>query len=80
MSIQHCLGVSLLSLTLLGCEALSSITTTERVQPWQRGILAKEAMLLTGDPIDTYVDTHIYFSKEAATGGKGAGGGGCGCN
>ena len=23
---------------------------------------------------------HLYFSREAATGGRGVGGGGCGCN
>ena len=26
------------------------------------------------------LDEHIYFSKEASTGGAGFGGGGCGCN
>jgi hypothetical protein len=26
------------------------------------------------------IDDHIYFSKEAATGGRATGGGGCGCN
>ena len=29
--------------------------------------------------IDT-TDDHIYFSKEASSGGRGFGGGGCGCN
>jgi len=32
------------------------------------------------DPLDTRTTQHIYTSKEAATGGYGAGGGGCGCN
>ena len=26
------------------------------------------------------VERHIYFSKESASGGRGFGGGGCGCN
>ena len=26
------------------------------------------------------IDDHIYFSKEASSGGRGFGGGGCGCN
>ncbi len=25
-------------------------------------------------------DDHVYFSKEATSGGQGVGGGGCGCN
>lgn len=50
------------------------------VKPWQRNILAQPAMQLDRDSMDTYVDEHIYFSKEAATGGRGIGGGGCGCN
>jgi hypothetical protein len=54
--------------------------TPEDVKPWQKGILAKKQMNLKGDPIDEYVDEHIYFSKEGSTGGKGVGGGGCGCN
>jgi hypothetical protein len=53
---------------------------SEDVKPWQKGILAKKQMSLQGDPIDGYVDEHIYFSKEGSTGGKGVGGGGCGCN
>jgi hypothetical protein len=50
------------------------------VKPWQRNILAQPEMQLQRDFMDTYVDDHIYFSKEAATGGRGIGGGGCGCN
>ncbi len=26
------------------------------------------------------IDDHIYFSKEGSSGGRGFGGGGCGCN
>jgi hypothetical protein len=32
------------------------------------------------DVITSSLDEHIYFSKEASTGGLGSGGGGCGCN
>ena len=53
---------------------------TEKVNPWDRGTLAEESMQLTPDIIESYTDEHIYFSKEAAMGGKGVGGGGCGCN
>ncbi len=65
------------TLTLVqGCAALQM----EPVKPWQRGILAQEAMQLDDDPTQSFADEHIYFSKEGSTGGKGVGGGGCGCN
>ena len=66
--------------SLSGCSVLEPMFTPEDVKPWQKGILAKKQMSLQGDPIDSYVDEHIYFSKEGSTGGKGVGGGGCGCN
>jgi thiol-disulfide isomerase/thioredoxin len=50
------------------------------VRPWQRGILARDDMRLDFDPLDLATDDHIYFSKEASSGGRGFGGGGCGCN
>jgi hypothetical protein len=37
-------------------------------------------MALNSDPIAMSLDDHIYFSKEASTGGLSFGGGGCGCN
>jgi hypothetical protein len=30
--------------------------------------------------LDLAIDDHIYFSKEASSGGRGFAGGGCGCN
>ena len=50
------------------------------VEPWERDILAKEEMQLVTDPVEAGIDDHIYFSKEASSGGRGFGGGGCGCN
>jgi thiol-disulfide isomerase/thioredoxin len=50
------------------------------VRPWQRGILSQEDMWLDCAPLDLAADDHIYFSKEASSGGRGFGGGGCGCN
>jgi hypothetical protein len=49
-------------------------------QPWEKGTLARPEMQFDADPLDTKITQHIYTSKEAATGGYGAGGGGCGCN
>lgn len=66
--------VALVSLTTFsGCASLG-------VQPWERDLLAKDGMALTSSPIDAALDDHIYFSKEASSGGKSFGGGGCGCN
>ena len=50
------------------------------VDAWDRDILAKPEMQLTTDAIEAATDDHIYFSKEASSGGRGFGGGGCGCN
>jgi hypothetical protein len=50
------------------------------VQPWDRDILARDDMQLVSDPVEAALDDHIYFSKEASSGGQGFGGGGCGCN
>ncbi|WP_286263987.1 DUF4266 domain-containing protein [Thalassotalea atypica] len=59
--------------TLTGCASMG-------VEPWERDLLAKKEMALTSSPIDTALDDHIYFSKEASSGGRSFGGGGCGCN
>jgi hypothetical protein len=50
------------------------------VQPWDRDLLAEEKMQLIPDPTESFIDEHIYFSKEGSSGGQGVGGGGCGCN
>jgi hypothetical protein len=57
--------------TLAGCAG---------VQPWDRDVLARPDMQLVSDPLEAATDEHIYFSKEASSGGQGFGGGGCGCN
>ncbi len=48
------------------------------VKPWQRDLHARADMQSRG--LDTTIDEHIYFSKEASSGGRGFAGGGCGCN
>jgi hypothetical protein len=60
-------------LALAGCGNLG-------VQPWERDLLAKPSMQLSTSPVIDALDDHVYFSKEAATGGRSFGGGGCGCN
>jgi ABC-type uncharacterized transport system auxiliary subunit len=64
----------LIAATLCGCATMAP------PQPWEKGTLARPEMQFDPDPLATKIDQHIYTSKEAATGGYGAGGGGCGCN
>jgi len=61
----------------LTCALLGSCS---QVAPWERGILARPEMAITPDPLEQGLDNHIYFSKEASSGGNSASGGGCGCN
>ena len=68
--------LALLTITTLSLSACSSLG----VEPWERDLLAKKEMALTSSPVDAALDDHIYFSKEASSGGKSFGGGGCGCN
>lgn len=69
------------SIPLTGaCSVISDMTVREEVKPWERNILAQDGMQIPADAMHTYTDEHIYFSKEASTGGNGVGGGGCGCN
>ncbi len=72
MRIRHLATLSLLLLT--------TACATEPLKPWQRGNLAKPLMSFEPDPMDSRFSKHIYFSKEASSGGYGVGGGGCGCN
>ena len=45
----------------------------------QRGTLAKDEMQWEADPSIAALAEHAYTSKEAASGGRAIGGGGCGC-
>jgi len=65
---------------VLALLAMVSACSSMGVEPWERDLLAKDSMQLEPDYFDSFYDDHIYFSKEASTGGKGVGGGGCGCN
>ena len=59
---------------------LVSATACATVKPWQRGTLADYTMRADRDAVGDGMNEHIWFSRETATGGKGVGGGGCGCN
>jgi hypothetical protein len=69
---QRWIAVLLIGTTVI----LGSGCTT--VKPWERDLHARADM--RADALDAGIDDHIYFSKEASSGGRGFGGGGCGCN
>lgn len=73
-------GAARLAGALLLLVSLGACTSFNPPQPWEKGTLARKDMTFEADPLDQRYVQHIYFSKEAASGGYGVGGGGCGCN
>ncbi|HUO67355.1 MAG TPA: DUF4266 domain-containing protein [Gammaproteobacteria bacterium] len=73
MRIAFCGALLALLSCLAGCANVG-------VKPWERSVLARDDMQIVSEPLDASIDEHIYFSKEASSGGQGFGGGGCGCN
>ena len=70
------LGLMSIAAALLvsgGCAMLGA-------KPWDHDLLAEHAMQVSAYPIEAGMDDHIYFSKEASSGGRTFAGGGCGCN
>lgn len=65
--------IMVVTISLSACSSMG-------VEPWERDVLARADMQLGSEPLDAAIDDHIYFSKEASSGGRGFGGGGCGCN
>jgi len=67
------------TLLLASAAALLSGCMTS-VRPWERELLARRDMAWDSDPLEAQRRNHVYWSKEAALGGGGSTGGGCGCN
>ena len=69
---------------LLLLAVLVSLAACSPIKPWvkpyERQKIADEIMSFERDPIaDAYLH-HVFDAREAARGGDGASGGGCGCN
>ncbi|HEX4857625.1 MAG TPA: DUF4266 domain-containing protein [Usitatibacteraceae bacterium] len=62
---------------LIALAILGGCTT---VSPSERGTLSRLDMQWDTDLARTVILEHSYPSKEAASGGRATGGGGCGCN
>ncbi len=73
-------SVLLMAGFLSSCSTAGDILSLSEVKPWERGTLARDDMQLVNDSMQQTVDDHIYFSREASTGGVSVQGGGCGCN
>jgi hypothetical protein len=67
-------------LAILCGATLASGCSSLGVKPWERDVLSRQDMLLNAGSIDDAIDDHLYFSKEASSGGRSFAGGGCGCN
>ena len=76
MKFCHLLLPVLASALLSGCTGANLV----RVKPWERATLADYTMRPDRDPLHTAMTEHVFFSRETATGGRGVGGSGCGCN
>lgn len=63
----------LLSLTAAGC-GRNAVRATEKE------FLADQIMSFDQDGHETSSDDHVLTNREGSAGGKGAKGGGCGCN
>lgn len=68
------------SLVIIALLSSISACSSTGVKPWERGNLAKSSMTFGADSMIDTTDDHIYFSKEATSGGRSFGAGGCGCN
>jgi hypothetical protein len=63
-------GYGLLGIAVAGCA---------NVPPTQRGVLARSEMQFDSDAAQVKVVDQVYAAREAASGGRVTGGGGCGC-
>lgn len=63
-----------------GLAMLALLSGCANVKPWERGTLADYTMRADREALSTAFSEHMWFSREAASGGRGVGGGGCGCN
>ena len=78
---KHSTPICRLALTVISLSLSTvALTSCKTVDPWERGILAEPFMNPDRDPLQNALAEHMWFSREAASGGRGIGGGGCGCN
>lgn len=64
---------ALLATALAGCGR-------QAVRASEKEFLADRVMIFDEDSQETAADEHVLSNREGSTGGRGTGGGGCGCN
>ena len=74
LKINAVLLMTVIAGVLTGCGSI------KQVSAWEKADLARPEMTFESDVLDAKFTEHTYFSREAASGGSGVGGGGCGCN
>jgi hypothetical protein len=52
----------------------------QAVRASEKEFLADQVMIFDEDQQETAADDHMMSNREGAAGGRGTGGGGCGCN
>jgi len=67
-------GLPLLSVVLMICSGCV------HVKPYQREYLSKPSMNPADEAMETAFQAHLRESREGASAGSSAAGGGCGCN
>jgi hypothetical protein len=67
------LWIALASLVATGCGRTA-------VRASEKEFLADQVMVFDEDPQEAQADDHVLSNREGAAGGRGTGGGGCGCN
>lgn len=72
--------LKLFSLVIPGLLAILPLAGCAGVKPWERSALGTYPMRSDRDQLNDSLREHVYFTREAAVGGRGVGGGGCGCN
>jgi len=80
MTIMNKILTILVCSSITACSTVKNMSVKEDVKPWEKDVLAQQVMQFPQDKMFSFSDNHIFFSKEASTGGDGVGGGGCGCN
>lgn len=74
---KHSARIAFVILLLSG---LSACSIKPWVKPYERQNIADKVMSFERDPVANSYLHHVYDAREAARGGDGASGGGCGCN
>ena len=64
----------------IGLVAGLSACGKNAVRATEKEFLADRVMRFDNDTHETSADEHVVSNREGATGGRGTGGGGCGCN